>query len=92
MYIAQAFNVLHDWWRYLVGLVIIIIAVFIGQIPLTVAVLFKAIQNGDGLQSLQGMDQTKMLSLLEPNLNLFLMLLSFAVGLLGLLLVSKIFA
>ena len=86
MYIAQAFNVLHEWWRYLVGLLIIVIAVIIGQIPLTVAVFLKALKNGDGLQ---GMDQTKMLSLLEPNLNLFLMLLSFAVGLLGLLLVSK---
>ena len=89
MYIAQAFNVLHDWWRYLVGLVIIIIAVVIGQIPLTVAIIFKVFKYGGGLQSLQGMDEAKMLSFLEPNLNLFLMLLSFAVGLLGLLLVSK---
>ena len=86
MYIAQAFNVLHDWWRYLVGLVIIVIAVIIGQIPLTVAVFIKAIKNGD---SVLGMDESKMMSLLEPNLNLFLMLLSFAVGLLGLILVSK---
>lgn len=86
MYIAQAFNVLHDWWRYLVGLLIVIIAVTMGQIPLTIAVFIKAYQNGDALGD---MDQTKMLSLLEPNLNLFLMLLSFAVGLLGLLFVSK---
>jgi len=86
MYIAQAFKVLHEWWRYLLGLVIVVIAVTIGQIPLTIAVFIKAFKNGD---SLQGMDQTKMLSLLEPNLNLFLMLLSFAVGLLGLLLVVK---
>ncbi len=86
MYIAQAFNVLHDWWRYLVGLVIIVIAVVIGQIPFTVAVMLKAVKNGDNLF---GMDGTKMMTLLEPNLNLFLMLLSFAVGLLGLLLVVK---
>jgi membrane protease YdiL (CAAX protease family) len=86
MYIAQAFNVLHDWWRYLVGLVIIVIAVIIGQIPFTAAVFIKAIKNGD---SVLGMDESKMMSLLEPNLNLFLMLLSFAVGLLGLILVSK---
>ena len=86
MYIAQAFNVLHDWWRYLVGLVIVVIGVFIGQIPFTVAVLYKAYKNGD---ITQGMDQTKVMSLLEPNLNLFLMLLSFAAGLLALLLVAK---
>ncbi|HEX9600303.1 MAG TPA: CPBP family intramembrane glutamic endopeptidase [Mariniflexile sp.] len=86
MYIAQAFNVLHDWWRYLVGLVIVVIAVVIGQIPFTVAVMLKAVKKGDNLF---GMDETKMMTLLEPNLNLFLMLLSFAVGLLGLLLVVK---
>ncbi|MEN3324181.1 CPBP family intramembrane glutamic endopeptidase [Mariniflexile soesokkakense] len=86
MYIAQAFNILHDWWRYLVGLVIIVIAVIIGQIPFTAAVMLRAVKNGDNLF---GMDETKMMTLLEPNLNLFLMLLSFAVGLLGLLLVVK---
>lgn len=86
MYIAQAFNVLHDWWRYLVGLVIVVIGVFIGQIPFTVAVLYKAYKNGD---ITQGMDQTKVMSILEPNLSLFLMLLSFAGGLLALLLVAK---
>ncbi|MBP0902551.1 CPBP family intramembrane glutamic endopeptidase [Mariniflexile gromovii] len=86
MYIAQVFNVLHEWWRYLVGLVIIVVAVVIGQIPFTAAVMFKAIKDGDNIM---GMDETKMMSLLEPNLNLFLMLLSFAVGLLGLLLVSR---
>ena len=88
-YIQQAYKGLHDWWRYLVGLVIIIIAVFIGQIPLTVAVIYKVFKDGGGFQSLQGMNEAKMLSFLEPNLNLFLMLLSFAVGLLGLILVSK---
>jgi uncharacterized protein len=86
MYIAQAFNVLHDWWRYLIGLVLVIIAVILGQIPFTIAVMLKAFKNGEGLQ---GLDETKMMSLLEPNLNLFLMLMSFAVGLVALLLVVK---
>ncbi len=86
MYIAQAFNVLHDWWRYLVGLLIVIIAVVIGQIPFTAAVMIKAFNTEDGLT---GLDETQMMSLLEPNLNLFLMLLSFAIGLVGLLLVIK---
>ena len=86
MYIAQAFKILHDWWRYLVGLLIVIIAVIIGQLPFTAAVMVKAFKNGDGLQ---GLDEAKMMSLLEPNLNLFLMLLSFAIGLVGLLLVVK---
>lgn len=86
MYISQAFNVLHEWWRYLIGLIIIIIAVIIGQIPFTAAVFLKAYENGD---SILGLDEQKMMSLLEPNLNLFLMLLSFAVGLVGIILVAK---
>lgn len=86
MYIAQAFNVLHDWWRYLVGLIIVVAAVIIGQIPFTVAVLYKSMENGDGLQ---GLDESKMMSLLEPNLNLFLMLLSFALGLVAVIFVAK---
>lgn len=87
MYIAQAFNVLHDWWRYVVGTVIIVIAVIIGQIPFTAAVMLKAFNNGDDMTAL---NESAMLSLLEPNLSLFLMLLSFAIGLGGLLLVSKL--
>lgn len=86
MYISQAFNVLHEWWRYLVGLILIVIAIIIGQIPFTVAVMLKSYYNGD---SLLNIDEKKMMSLLEPNLNLFLMLLSFAIGLIGLLLVTK---
>ncbi|MFD0988793.1 CPBP family intramembrane glutamic endopeptidase [Mariniflexile jejuense] len=86
MYIAQAFNALHEWWRYLVGTVIIVIAVIIGQLPFTAAVFYQAYKNGDNIF---GMDETKMMTLLEPNLNLFLMLLSFAIGLVGLLVVVK---
>jgi hypothetical protein len=86
MYIAQAFNTLHDWWRYLVGIIIIVIAVVIGQIPFTVAVFMKAISNGD---SIFGLDETQMMTMLEPNLNLFLMLLSFAAGLVGVFFVAK---
>lgn len=86
MYISQAFKSLHEWWRYLIGLIIIIIAVFIGQVPFTVAVLIKAFANGESLLDL---NEKNLMTLLEPNLNLFLMLLSFAIGLLGLLLVVK---
>lgn len=86
MYIAQTFNVLHDWWRYLVGLIFVVIAVVLGQLPFTAAVMIKAFSEGDGIGKL---DESKMMSLLEPNLNLFLMLLSFAIGLLGLFLVVK---
>ena len=86
MYIKQAFKNKHDWWLYLAGLALIVIAVILGQIPHTVALIAKALQSGVELKEL---DPNKMMQLLESNLNLFLMLLSFAVGLLGLFVVVK---
>jgi membrane protease YdiL (CAAX protease family) len=86
MYTKQAFKNKHDWWLYLAGLALIVIAVILGQIPHTVALISKALQSG---VELGGLDPNKMMQLLESNLNLFLMLLSFAVGLLGLFIVVK---
>ena len=51
MFIAQAFKVKHEFWRYIVGSVVIIIASIIGQLPLGFAVFIEAM-NG-------GMDMTK---------------------------------
>jgi membrane protease YdiL (CAAX protease family) len=86
MYNKLAFENKHDWWLYLAGLALIVIAVILGQIPHTVALISKALQSG---VELGGLDPNKMMQLLESNLNLFLMLLSFAVGLLGLFIVVK---
>ena len=86
MYIAQVYNVLHDWWRYFLGLISVIIAVVIGQIPFTAAVFVEANRQG---MNLFNIDETAMMTLLESNLNLFLMLLSFAFGLVGIFLIVK---
>lgn len=86
MYIKQVFKNKHDWWLYLAGLALIVIAVILGQIPHTVVLFSKALQSGVELGEL---DPNKMMQLLESNLNLFLMLLSFAVGLFGLFIVVK---
>ncbi len=85
MYIAQTFNVLHDWWRYLVGVVIVFIAwQLVGMVPLFVAIGIKAIGTGE-----IPTDIPQMVTLLGNNLFLFLMLLSFAIGLVGLLFTVK---
>ncbi|MGY0392583.1 CPBP family intramembrane glutamic endopeptidase [Bizionia sp. KMM 8389] len=86
MYINQAYKGFHEWWRYILGTLVIVMAVIIGQLPLTAAVFIKSMANGD---SFMEMSETDLLGLLEPNLNLFLMLLTFAVGLLGIFLVAK---
>ena len=87
MYIQQAFKSLHEWWRYIVGLILIVIASQIGTVPLVIAVVLKVLAEGGSLSSIQ--DQSVLLTTLESNLTLFLMLLSFAIGLLAVYLVTK---
>ena len=87
MYIEQAFKSYHDWWRYLVGAVIIILASQLGAIPLFIAVAFKTVLSDGNIENLQ--DPNVLMGILDSNLTLFLMLLSFAVGLAGLYFVVK---
>lgn len=85
-FIKQAFNVKHDFWRYLIGSLIVFVAAIVGQIPFTIAAVLKAIENGDSIFS---MTEKELMTVLEPNLNLFLMLLSFAFALFALFFVVK---
>jgi uncharacterized protein len=87
MYIKQAFKFEHDWWLYVVGVIIVIIGVIVGQIPLTVALMLKMMEGGDNIATMD--DPFQLMAMLDSNLNLFLMLLSFAVGLLAVFVVVK---
>src|SRR5690554_8230930 len=78
MYIQQAFKSLHEWWRYLVGILIIITASQIGAIPFIMAIVYRVWTDGGDLNSIN--DHNVLMTTLESNLTLFLMLLSFAVG------------
>ncbi len=84
MFIQQAFKFKYDFWRYLIGVVIIIIAVIAGQVPLGIAVLLE------GGYEMVNMTEMEMLQLLDSNLSLFLILLSFAAGLGALFFVVKV--
>lgn len=86
MYIQQAFKSLHDWWRYLVGFIIIFLASQVGTVPLIAAVALKIFAEGGDIENL---DESSLLTVLDSNLTLFLMLLSFAVGLLGIYIVVR---
>lgn len=87
-YIQQAYRGLHDSWRYLLGVVIIFIAwQLIGMIPLGIMLVLKIM--GDSTVGMPT-DIPQMINILGSNLFLFLMLLSFAVGLLGVFFTSKI--
>ncbi len=90
MYIEQAFKSLHEWWRYLLGFIIIFIVwQLIGSIPLIAGILYtiglEGIQNGDFPT-----DIPEMADILGNNMFLFLMLLSFAIGLVGVFFNSKV--
>ncbi|MGB1232162.1 MAG: lysostaphin resistance A-like protein [Winogradskyella sp.] len=85
-YIQQAYKGLHDWWRYLIGIIIIFIFwQFIGMIPLGIVIGIKVFSGAD-----IPLEIPEMVTLLGKNRFLFLMLISFAVGLVGIILSSKV--
>lgn len=87
MYIEQAYKSQHEFWRYLLG----IVAVFLGWqvfggLPLIAALFTKP----DPMQILASGDVGKMSEALGSNLFLFLMLLTFAIGLACLFIWTKL--
>jgi len=88
MYIAQAFNSLHDWWRYLIGLFVAIFGVFVFSIPHFAAIFIKRLEAKVDLNRLD--DVNYLMSLFDSNTNLVFVLLPFAGGLVFLLIMVKI--
>lgn len=88
MYIASAYKVLHESWRYLVGTLLIILGVIIFSVPHTLAVLLKTMDGSADMSKLD--DMNYLMTLFESNLNLVFMLLPFAGGLLVLVFVAKL--
>ena len=94
MFIAQAYKALHEFWRYLVGSVLIIAASTIGQIPFTLAILGKLWMDNQGSpeelgNTMGSLDQATLMGVLDKNLTLFLLLLSFVFALGGVFLAVK---
>ncbi len=80
MFIAQAFKPQNEFWKYLVGSVIVIFASFVGQLPLLIAFGIKAATDGGAMPA----NEFEIYNYLDKNLTLFLILLSFAAALLAL--------
>jgi len=87
MYIAQVYNTLHDWWRYILGVGIVIMGVFAFSMPHVIAIGIETV-NGK-IDSSKLDDTSYLLGLFEPNLNLVFILLPFAGGLLFLIFTVK---
>lgn len=87
MFIKQAFNYLHDSWRYIVGAVVIFIASQLGALPFVLIAALKVMGEGGDITSLD--DPATLMTALDSNLTLFLMLLSFVIGLIAVVLIVR---
>lgn len=86
MFIQQGIKKENEFWKYIVGSIVVIFASFIGQIPLGIAIFVKGFGDGKMPETTQ-----EMLQFLDPNVSLFLMLISFAFALVTLFLWVKYF-
>lgn len=87
MYIEQAYKGFSDSWRYIIGIFGVFVAwQFLGAVPLLVALGLKE----GGMSALLSGDIGAMSKVLGSNLFLFLMLLTFAIGLVAVFIFVKL--
>ena len=85
MYIENVLKVKNDWWRYIIGCVVIFIATQIGSIPFIIAISSKV-----GVEGTSQIDYSTMMTVLgDSNLTLFYFLIPFLFGFIGLFLTIK---
>ncbi|WP_282143959.1 CPBP family intramembrane glutamic endopeptidase [Cellulophaga baltica] len=83
MYIEQAYKGLKDSWRYVLGFIIVLIGwQILGMVPLLIAMAVHAVNGGGMVATIPQMAEA-----FGNNMFVFLMLISFAIGLLVLFLV-----
>lgn len=85
MFIEQGIKSENKFWKYIVGSLVIIFASFLGQIPLLLALLYETFVNGKKYPS----SNEDVMAFFEPNMTLFLILVSFVFAMLGIYFVIK---
>ena len=85
MFIEQGIKPENKFWKYILGFLTFLLAYVIGQLPFTLAVLYKTISMGEGIPS----DTNKLMTVLDSNLTLFLLLLTFVFAFLGIYVAVK---
>jgi membrane protease YdiL (CAAX protease family) len=85
MFIEQGINSENKFWKYIVGSILIIIASFLGQAPLLVALYYDTLVKGKPYPT----SNDDIMRFFEPNLTLFLMLISFVFVMLGIFFVVR---
>lgn len=84
MFIEKVFLGKTDAWRFVLGVILVVVALLIAQFPFVIAVISEV-----GFEGLSSLDESEMLSVLEPNTSLFYLLLPFAVAFFAILFVVK---
>lgn len=79
MFIEQGIKSGNKFWKYIIGLGIIISASFLGQVPLLIAMLYETFVNGKKYPT----SDEAIMTFFEPNMTLFLILISFVFTLSG---------
>jgi membrane protease YdiL (CAAX protease family) len=85
MFIEQGIKSENKFWKYIVGSLLIIVASFLGQAPLLVAILYDSFVNGKTYPS----ENDDVMRFFEPNLTLFLILISFVFTMFGIFFVVR---
>lgn len=85
MFLEQGISPQNQFYKYLIGSLIIVLTAFVGQVPMMAAVFFKAATDHKAVPT----TNDGLMHFFEPNTTLFLMLLSFVFALLGVFLVIK---
>ncbi|MCP9201112.1 CPBP family intramembrane metalloprotease [Gramella sp. GC03-9] len=75
MFISQVYRFKYDFWRYIIGTLVVIAGIVLGQFPFLIALFLEK-----GAETLS-MSESEMMTALDSNYFLFYMLLPFAVGL-----------
>jgi membrane protease YdiL (CAAX protease family) len=85
MFLEQGVKNENKFWKYLLGSVFIITASFVGQIPLTLAILYQTLINKIPYPT----SEAGIMKIFESNITLFLILISFAFALAGIYFVVR---
>lgn len=85
MFLEQGIKPENKFWKYLLGSVFIVAASFVGQIPLTLAVLYKTYKEGQAFPT----TDNGFMKMFESNTTLVLVMISFVFAFAGIYFVVK---
>ncbi|MFV8333522.1 CPBP family intramembrane glutamic endopeptidase [Flavobacterium sp. GSP14] len=85
MFVEQGIKPENKFWKYIVGSLILILASFIGQLPLMIGIIYETLFNGKAYPT----NNTALMRFFDSNVMLFLMLLSFVFIMLGIIMVVR---